>query len=226
MRDVQEGSIIVRLPGLQVSSFCIPALVVRQYGLPQRIIGDLRERLAADTIPMTMSDSSTISRFSRVFLDGFFPARSLIGPARGSTLLTTEYLQWYKGQRGPVQEAIEDRRLGYVGYVDSLEQRLAEAGEDPDDVTGDAVEDYKRREKRRANIMVDPAAVARREAARQERAAQAELIATGLIDPPVHRIPELGQTQTQFFDIPKPKTPRGPRKRKSRGSSSGMGTSD
>jgi hypothetical protein len=225
MRDIQDGSIIVRLPGLQVSSFCVPSLISRQYGYPQQIVKDLRDRLLTDAAPLTMADRRIQTLFDRIYLEGFFPSRPLLKQSRGITHLTTEYLQWYGNQRGPVQKAIEDRRVEYTGYSDSLELRRKEARDDPDDVTGDAVTDYANQLERRARLREDPEVMLRRARLRQEREEQGKLKACGLIAPPVHKIPELGRGQTDLFDLPKPKTSRGPRKRK-RNANSGVGTSD
>ena len=212
-RTVQEGSHVVIVPGLCWTSFYIPSLVLRQFGMEQLVPRDFEDISTMTVAPRLMDDPATFSFLVRAWGHDSFPIVVLLRqPER--IFLTTEYLDWYTRHMGATHVDLVRGR----DAVAAMELRRIEARSCPYDRSGDAMADYEDFMKERRHRV--PLGMDRvRMRGERERAAQA-LRDAGLEDPAL--VPEIGRRRTDILPVQRKTTRR--RSKKRRGTD-GAGTS-
>jgi hypothetical protein len=217
-RVAQEGSYVVAVPGLSGTSFYIPSLVLRQFGMEQTPLRDWDNIDSLDIGPLMMENSDVRAYLARAWTFGAFPPVVLIRRLE-HVYLTTEYLDWYDANMGETQGILLNRReeiLGQGGPT-SRDSRNEEAWANPHNRTGDDMADYGSRADRLA--LMGPEEVARRRGARNEARANSALQAAGLVGD-MGRVPEIGRRDSDMTDVPR----RTVRRRRGKGKD-GEGTS-
>ena len=142
-RTCQEGSYIVVVPGLYQTSFYIPSLVMRQFGMEQQILHGFDDISTMTVVSMSMGDPASILILAESLGICLFPCCGTSSPVE-RTFLTTEYLDWYERHMGVTQLEILGRREALPGFVGvaAMELRRGEARACPYDRRGDTMTDY------------------------------------------------------------------------------------
>jgi hypothetical protein len=207
-RMIQEGSYVVVVPGLHQSSFYIPSLVVRQFGMEQQILQGFEDISTMTVVAMFMDAPGALSFFLRAWTYVSFPVTVLLRqPER--IFLTTEYLDWYETHMGMTHiDTLRGRDAGSAMGLRRVEARAC-----PYDRSGDAMADYDDfvwERRRRIPSGMDRVQLS----GDRERVAQS-LRDAGLESPSL--VPELGRRRTDILPVQRKNTRHGGRRKKGPG---------